>query len=66
MRLRFLRRLVHLIDVISYRFEGHWPDDYLDCPSDCKRCARIERRNARIWRFLHEHELPRAYIERGR
>ena len=62
--MRLLRALRYFFDWLSYRYEGHWPDDYLDCPADCKRCARIQRRNDRIYRYLHEHELPRARLRK--
>lgn len=62
--MRTFRALQHFIDWLSYKLEGPWPDDYLDCQADCKRCARITRRNTRIYQYLHEHKLPRATLQR--
>jgi len=58
--MKWLAWLRFQFDRLSYRFEGHWPHDYTDCPLDCANCLRVIRRNDRMCRYLAARTLPQA------
>jgi hypothetical protein len=60
---KLLAWLRHQLDRVANRFNGQCPDEWNDCPSDCRMCARLDRRWTRMRRYLNERALPEARIE---